>query len=156
MTTIRERIDTTLPIDAAFAYVADFANSQEWDPGTATSERIGDGPVRVGSRFRLGVHLGRRVAPMEYRIAEFEAPRRVVLVGAGSGVSATDEIVFSPTPTGTRIDYTADIRLGGLLRLAQPFLGGAFRNVGRQAADGMARTLAERARAPLATSGGDR
>ncbi len=156
MTTIREQIDTTLPIDVAFAYVADFANSQEWDPGTATSERIGGGPVGAGSRFWLGVHLGGRVAPMEYRIAEFEPPRRVVLVGHGSGVSATDEIAFAPTPTGTRIDYTADILLGGLLRLAQPFLGGAFRKVGRQAADGMRRTLADRARAAGTTAGGDR
>ena len=88
MTTIRERIDTTLPIDAAFAYVADFANSQEWDPGVGDSERIGAGPVGVGSRYRLGVRMGGRVAPMEYRIASFEPPRRVVLVGPGSGVAA--------------------------------------------------------------------
>ena len=30
MTTLRERIETPLPIDETFAYVADFANSQEW------------------------------------------------------------------------------------------------------------------------------
>ena len=41
-------------------------------------------------------------------------------------MSAVDEIRFEPAGTGTRIDYTADIRLGGLLRLVQPFLGGAF------------------------------
>jgi hypothetical protein len=32
--------------------------------------------------------------------------------------------------------------LGGLLRLAQPFLGGAFRRIGQQAAEGMSRELA--------------
>ena len=148
MTTLNERIDTTLPIEAAFDYVADFANSEEWDPGVESAERLDDGPVGVGSRYRLGVRLGSRVAPMEYRITEFERPRRVVLVGEGSGVSAVDDIRFEPAPTGgTRIDYTADIRLGGLLRLAQPFLGGAFANVARKAADGMRRTRAERAQA---------
>ncbi|HET9456049.1 MAG TPA: SRPBCC family protein [Candidatus Limnocylindrales bacterium] len=146
MTTLNERIDTTLSTEAAFDYVADFANSEEWDPGVETAERLDEGPVGVGSRYRLGVHLGGRVAPMEYRITEFERPRRVVLVGEGSGVSAVDDIRFAPAPGGgTRIDYTADIRLGGLLRFAQPFLGGAFANVARKAADGMRRTLAERA-----------
>ncbi len=147
MTTLNELIETTLPIEAAFAYIADFANSREWDPGVETAERIDHGPVGVGARYRLGVHLGGRIAWMEYRISTFEPPNRVVLVGSGSGVSAVDDIRFERAGTGTVIDYTADIRLGGLLRLAQPFLGGAFASVARKAADGMSRTLAERARA---------
>ncbi len=145
MSTLNERIETSLPVDAAFAYVADFANSQEWDPGVATAERIDEGPVGIGARYRLGVHLGRRVAPMEYRISVFEPPYRVVLVGSGSGVSAVDDIRFQPVGTGTRIDYTADIRLGGVLRFVQPFLGRAFATIARNAAGGMRRTLDERA-----------
>lgn len=156
MTTLKERIDTTLPIEAAFAYIADFANAQEWDPGVETAERIDHGPIGVGARYRLGVHLGGRVAPMEYRIAAFEPPSRVVLTGSGSGVSAVDEIRFERVKTGTRIDYTAEIRLGGLLQFIQPFLGGAFRNVARKAADGMRRTLAERAQAAATISAGPR
>ena len=134
MTTLHERIETTLPIDATFAYVADFANSQEWDPGVATAERLDTGPVGVGSRYRLGVRIGGRVAPMEYRISVFEPPTRVVLVGSGSGVSAVDDIRFERDRRGTRVDYTADIRLGGARRLIQPFLGRAFATIGRNAA----------------------
>jgi carbon monoxide dehydrogenase subunit G len=145
MTTLNERIETSLPVDAAFAYVADFANAQEWDPGVATAERIDEGPVGLGARYRLGVHLGRRVAPMEYRISVFEPPHRVVLVGSGSGVSAVDDIRFQPAGTGTRIDYIADIRLGGVLRFVQPFLGRAFATIARNATSGMRRTLDERA-----------
>ena len=145
MTRLTERIQTTLPIDEVFAFVADFANSMHWDPGVATSERIDAGPVGLGARYRLGVRLRGRVAPMEYRITTFEAPHRVVLTGEGSGVSAVDEIRFEPAGTGTRIDYTADIRLGGLMRLAQPFAGGAFAKIARDALDGMQRALDERA-----------
>lgn len=145
MTTLRERIETTLPIDDTFAYVADFANAQTWDPGVATATRLDTGAVGLGSRFRLGVRLGGRVAPMDYRITVFEPPRRVVLVGSGSGVSAVDEIRFEPTETGTRVDYTADIRLGGVMRLVQPFLGRAFAALGRNAVDGMQRSLDARA-----------
>ena len=145
MTTLHERIDTTLSIDETFAYVADFANAQVWDPGVATADRVGDGAVGVGTLYRLGVRLGGRVAPMDYRITVFEPPTRVVLVGSGSGVSAVDEIRFERTDAGTRIDYTADIRLGGVLRLIQPFLGRAFATLARNAVDGMQRTLDARA-----------
>jgi dehydrogenase/reductase SDR family protein 12 len=141
MTTLRERIETTLPIDDAFAYVADFANSQEWDPGVATAQRLDDGPIGLGSRFRLGVRLGPRVAAMEYRISVFEPPTRVVLVGSGSGVSAVDDIRFERLAAATTLDYTADIRLRGPFRLIEPFLGGAFENIGRNAAHGMQGTL---------------
>jgi carbon monoxide dehydrogenase subunit G len=141
MTRLHEKIETPLATDAAFAFVADFANSSIWDPGTATSERLDPGPVGVGARYRLGVRLGGRVAPMEYRIAVFEPPNRVVLNGEGSGVSATDEIRFETAGNGTRVDYTADIRLGGWMRLIQPLLGRAFSKIARNAAEGMKREL---------------
>jgi carbon monoxide dehydrogenase subunit G len=137
MTILRERIETTLPVADAFAFVADFANAERWDPGVATSVRTNPGPVGVGAHYRLGVRLGGRVAPMDYEVSEFEPARRVVLVGRGSGVAAVDEIEFTPTATGSRIDYTADIRLVGLMRLAAPFAGSALAGVGSRAREGM-------------------
>ena len=149
MTRLDEQIRTSLGPEAAFAYVADFANSMHWDPGVATSTRIDDGPVGVGARYRLEVRLRGRVAPMEYRISVFEPSTRVVLVGEGSGISAVDDIRFAPDGRGTRIDYTADIRLGGVLRLVQPFLGRVFAKIGRDALSGMQRTLDARAGAAI-------
>ena len=142
MTRIHERIETALPIDDAFDYVADFANSHAWDPGTLSSRRLDGGPVRAGARFAWMSGWANRVAPMEYRIRDFERPDRVVLTGSGSRVDAVDDIRFERVGDGTVIDYTADIRLGGLLRLAQPFLGGTFAKIGRDAAAGMDRALA--------------
>jgi carbon monoxide dehydrogenase subunit G len=149
MTRLHEIIETPLPVDEAFAFVADFANAQHWDPGVATSERIDEGPVGLGARYRLGVRMRGRVAPMEYRITTWEPTSRVVLTGEGSNVSAVDEIRFEPAGSGTRIDYTADIRLGGWMRLAQPFAGGAFRKIATDALGGMQRALDERAKAAV-------
>ena len=153
MPTLRETITTELPPDEAFSFVADFANSPAWDPGTATAERIGTAPVGAGARYRLGVRMRGRTVPMEYRIEEYEAPRRVVLRGSGSGVDARDEITFNQDGTGSRIDYVAEIHLTGLLRFLEPFLGGAFAKLGREAAAGMTRALDHRARVARAVSG---
>ncbi|HEY4190329.1 MAG TPA: SRPBCC family protein [Candidatus Limnocylindrales bacterium] len=141
MTTLKERIETTLPLDEAFAFVADFANAERWDPGVATSVRTNPGPVGVGAHYRLGVRMGGRIAPMAYEVTVYEPSRRVVLDGHGSGVYAVDEIEFVATSSGTRIDYTADIRLVGRMRLAGPFAGGALAGVGRRARDGMGLAL---------------
>lgn len=145
MAILRERIETRLPVDEAFAFVADFATSAQWDPGVAWAERLDTSPLGVGSRYRLGVRMGGRVTPMEYVVTAFEPVRRVVLAGTGAGVVAVDEIVFEATPTGTHIDYTADIQLRGLMRLATPFAGGALARIARDARDGMQRALDGRA-----------
>jgi dehydrogenase/reductase SDR family protein 12 len=147
MTRLQETIDTPLPLDDAFAFVADFANSSLWDPGVATSERLDGGPVGVGARYRLGIRMRGNVVPMEYRVTTWEPNRRVILAGEGSNVSAVDEIRFEETPTGTRIDYTADIRLTGWMRLVEPFAGGAFQKIAKDALGGMQRALDERATA---------
>lgn len=141
MAIVREQINTALPLDRAFAFVADFANAEKWDPGVATSERSNTAPVGVGARYRLGVRMFGRVSPMDYEITTYEPSRRVVLTGTGSGVEAVDDIRFEATETGTRIDYVADIRLKGLLRLAAPFAGGTVAKIGRDGSDGMQRTL---------------
>ncbi len=102
----------------------------------STSVRMG-----VGARFALERPDRSRAAPMEYRITEFEPPSRVVLVGEGSGVWSRDEITFTETAEGTRVDYVAEIRLSGLLGLVQPLLGRAFASIGRNAVAGMKRQL---------------
>ena len=146
MPLLHEHVETELPVDAAFAYLADFSNSAIWDPGTATAKRLDSGPIRIGSRFALAVRMAGSVRPMTYEIVDLEPPREVVLRGEGSGVAATDTMTFTPTAGGTRIDYRADIRLRGWRRLLEPFAGKTFERIGREAREGMERTLAERAR----------
>jgi carbon monoxide dehydrogenase subunit G len=141
MTRIHERIEADLPIEATFDYIADFAHQDEWDPNTTAARRVDDGPVGLGAEYRLDVRMGNRTAPMTYRITEYDRPRRVVLVGEGSGVSSVDDIRFRESAGRTTVDYAAEIRLGGLLRLVQPFLDGRFERLGKEAAAGMSREL---------------
>lgn len=154
MPRLRRQIETSLAIGDTFTFIANFDNATHWDPGVASSRRLDPGPLRVGARYALGIRMRGRVAPMEYRVSVLEPPHRVVLVGEGSGVSAVDDIRFESSGTGTRIDYTADIHLTGLARLAQPFLGGAFEKIARDALEGMRGALDARAGAVGAASVG--
>ena len=141
MTRLHEQVVTSLPRETAFAYVADFSRQAEWDPNTLSARRVDEGPLGIGARFALEVKVGGRSAPMEYRITEYDPPHKVVLIGEGSGVWSSDEITFTAIPDGTRVDYVAEIKLRGILGLAQPFMGRAFAKIARGAADGMRAAL---------------
>ena len=142
MPRLHETVETALPLGETFAFLADFANSQVWDPGTVSARRRGSGPVQVGARYDLVVKAGRGTAPMTYEIVTLEPDRQVVLVGDGRQVHARDDIRFAALPAGgTRVDYTADLTLKGWMRFLAPFLGGTFRKIGTDARDGMQRAL---------------
>ena len=80
--------------------------------------------------------------PMTYTVTAWEPKRRVVLEGIGSRIRATDEITFEATSSGTRIGYTADLRLPGPLRVFEPLLGKRFQTLADDAMAGLRRALA--------------
>jgi hypothetical protein len=143
MPTISRTINTEIPIDRAFAYLADFSNAAAWDPGTVSSTPRDEAGPSVGQIYDLVVAWGDRRLPMEYRITELIDGERVALVGDGSTTHAVDTITFEERlGGGTTVTYTADIRLKGLLRLAEPFLGSKFDALGDDAEAGITTQLA--------------
>ncbi len=143
MTRLIESVEVPRPVTDAFAYTSDFGNIEQWDPGVSRSVRMTPGPVRVGSRYRLDVVFGPSTTVMEYVVTVLEPLRRVVLEGHGGSVHAVDDIRFEPTPTGTRIDYTADLSFDGLTGLVEPLMGPLLRRVGERALQGLRRALSE-------------
>ncbi len=144
MPLLKETLEVDRPLEDVFAFVGDFVNTKEWDPGVADASTITEGPVRGGTRYRVDVIFGGRRLPMTYEVTTWDPPNRVVLRGEGSTVTAVDDIRFEPTQAGTRIRYSADLRLKGLLKLAEPFLKGRFDETGRKAMEGMRRALEAR------------
>jgi Polyketide cyclase / dehydrase and lipid transport len=136
--------------DDTFSYLAVFSNAEQWDPGVLEGEQLDPGPVRVGSRFRLVVpFLGRKLA-LVYRVSEFSAgDRRVVLDAASTLLRARDRIAVLPGSAGvgagagpgTVVSYQAEVTLAGPLRLLDPVLSRGFRAVGERAAAGLASAL---------------
>ena len=141
MTMLIETLQTPLSRPEAFAYIADFSRQSEWDPNTTSSRQIGEGEPGVGSRYALEVKSVRKSVPMEYRITEYEAPSRLVLIGEGSGIWTEDVFTFSETPEGTHVEYQAEIKLSGLLGFVQPLLGRGFDGIAKGAVAGMKQQL---------------
>jgi Polyketide cyclase / dehydrase and lipid transport len=149
MARYRASIDTRWPPEEAFAYLSDFSNSAEWDPGVVEAERLGAGAVGEGSEFRLVAEFLGRKAALIYRVVEYEPARAVTFLGENATVVSHDRLTFETLSTGTRVAYDAELRLKGVLRLADPLLALAFDRVGRRAQAGLREVLGRPAQRPI-------
>ena len=152
MLTLEETVDVTAPPDAAFAYLADFANVRRWDPSVLTARQTSSGRPREGTRYRLKLLFGVRPVPMEYRITALEAPRRLVLEGAGASFNAEDRITLTPLENGTRVHYRADIRFQSPLpHKLEALVALLVRRNGRRAVENLREQLSGGGPAPRLT-----
>ena len=119
----------TKPLDEVVSYLRDFANTEQWDPGTVSTTRVGDGPIEVGARWRNVSEFRGRKTELEYRLTRDEA-RRLTFVGKNKTVTATDDLHLREVDGGTEISYQAHFDFHGLAKLAVPFIRGAIEDLG--------------------------
>jgi carbon monoxide dehydrogenase subunit G len=138
----RREIEVALAPDDVFAYLSDFANAAEWDPGIVEARRLTPAPTAAGSRFEVTALFRGRRQRFEYVVTEYEQGTRVALRGEGEKAVSDDVITVTASEGGTRVSYEADLRLKGVYRVAEPFLGSTFERMGDAALDGLAARLA--------------
>ena len=119
MPSVTRTFTTTATPEAAYRYLADFTNAEEWDPGTQTCERTsGDGGV--GTTYRnVSTFLGREVE-VTYTAAELAPPTRVHLRGTNEQFEGHDIFVIRAAGRGSEVTYRADMTFSGLAKLASP------------------------------------
>lgn len=104
------------------SFLSDFANAEQWDPGTQTCTRADSGPIRVGARWRnVSSFLG-RTATLDYSLERMDADY-LVFQGRNDSAHSVDDLRVTDTGDGrTRIVYDATISLTGRARLVDPLL----------------------------------
>jgi carbon monoxide dehydrogenase subunit G len=134
-------VDTERSQDEVFAYLSDFANTAEWDPGIDRAGKITPGAIDLGTAFRVVSKAMGQEIPFTYRVTEYDAPRSICLVGESSAIVSRDRMTFEQVESGTRVTYEADLSLKGVFTLAEPALRLGFKRVGDRALDGLKRKL---------------
>jgi dehydrogenase/reductase SDR family member 12 len=141
MAKISEPTVVPTPIEVAFDHLADFTTTADWDPGIVAAERLDDGPIGLGSRFRVRSKIGLITVPLEYEITAYERPHRLVLETSGLVHRGEDDVRFEATSGGTKATWNAEFAIRGPGKLIDPLLGIGFRNVGKAAIRGLERSL---------------
>ena len=102
----RREIEVDTPAEATFAYLADFANAAEWDPGIVEARRVTPAPTAVGSRFEVIAVFRERRQRFEYVVTEYEEGRRIALRGEGEKALSDDVITRWRQATAERASAT--------------------------------------------------
>ena len=134
-------VESTWSATQTFDYMAAFENVAKWDPGVARAERVGNGPVGLGTVFHVVSVFNGREIPLDYEITAFEPPNRVVLKAQTPTLRSVDEIKVDATGTSSLMTYNANLTFKGALWFANPILVLSFKKIGDRARDGLRREL---------------
>ena len=139
---LQRSVETTAAPAAVFAYLSDFTNTNEWDPGTVRTERVsGDGGV--GTTYDNTSKFMGRETELTYEVVEHRPDSLFALRGENSSVVANDKMQIDPLGAGSRVTYTADFEFKGLGRFVAPLLKPALKKLGDEAESGLRDALAK-------------
>ncbi len=141
MPTIRRTVVATAPVASVFAYLADFANAEEWDAGTVSCRRL-SGTGGIGTTYENVSSFRGRETTLVYEVVEYDDNERLVLRGVNKTVTAVDTMTFEAVPEGTRVTYSADFTFKGVAALLTPFLKRPLATLGDEAERSLAAALA--------------
>ena len=137
---IKRSVDTKASPAAAFAYLSDFENTNEWDPGTVrTTRRSGDGGP--GTTYHNVSKFAGRETELTYEVLDRTPERLFRLRGTNKTVTAIDTIEVEPQGAGSRVTYTADFEFHGPAKYAAPLMAPAFKKLGDDAEKGLREAL---------------
>jgi NAD(P)-dependent dehydrogenase (short-subunit alcohol dehydrogenase family)/uncharacterized protein YndB with AHSA1/START domain len=145
-----ETIEVRRPVREVFAYISEFSRVEEWDPAVARGLRTTEGPLGVGSQFRIDMKAG---FSLHYSVVEWVPDRRLLMTVDSKPFTAREEIFFRRTADGTRVRYVATFDFVAPLALLATTFPGVMDRVGKSAMAGMKRALEDRFDPPRASWG---
>lgn len=119
MPTVSRTFSVQQPPDKVIDYLKDFANAQEWDPGTQTCTRTDDGPIGKGATWHNVSKIVGVKAELTYRLDTL-SNRTLVFVGTNDSSTSTDTITVDASGSGSVITYRADLEMKGAAKLLSP------------------------------------
>lgn len=105
-----------------FAYLAQFENVPLWNYAISETEKISDGPVGVGSRYRQARTIPSASEEL-FAVTEFEPSQRLAIRGTIGPFEGDITYLLEPDGSATTLANTMDLKASGPLRLIAPLAG---------------------------------
>ncbi len=130
--------------ETVFAFLEDFTNAADWDPGVASAERLDEGPIGLGSRFGLDLLVGGRTQRWVYEVEEHEPVTSVIFATRTSRATGVDRVRVAPTADGgSHVTWDATFEFTGLVgSVIDPVFNLVFQRIGSKAVSGLRPALA--------------
>jgi carbon monoxide dehydrogenase subunit G len=119
MPTVSRTFTVSTPPDRVIDYLKDFGNAEQWDPGTESCVRQGQGPIEVGATWHNVSKIFGVMAELTYTLREL-THRTLVFVGENESSTSTDTITVDASGAGSVLTYRADLEMKGAAKLLSP------------------------------------
>ena len=106
------------PLGEVFAFLSNLENNLNWRTGMIEARKISEGPIGVGTTYRLiNNFFGRRVEGD----TEYELNRSYATVNK-SGLPIETNRTFEPVERCTEVTFSVKAKIGGFVKLVEPLL----------------------------------
>jgi carbon monoxide dehydrogenase subunit G len=122
MVRIEGEILINRPTEEVFDFVADERNEPRYNPHMRRAERISDGPVGLGTRFRAEIVSMGRTVEMIIEFTGYDRPRRLASSTHMSSMDTHGGLTFDPVPEGTRMRWSWEVEPRGILKVMRPLV----------------------------------
>lgn len=119
MPSVERTFNVSPPPAQVINYLKDFANAEEWDPGTQECTRIGSGPIEIGASWHNTSKIAGVEAKLTYTLREL-TDRSLVFVGTNDSSTSTDTITVDAAGSGSVLTYHANLEMQGIAKILTP------------------------------------
>jgi uncharacterized protein YndB with AHSA1/START domain len=113
-------------VEQVFAFLMDTGKLSTWQSNLIKMEKITEGPLRAGSRFKEVRRLGRKESEIQAEITAFE-PNKRFETKTLSKPQVTVSYSFEAENGGTRLKHKFVMFTSGLMRLLEPLIAGSIK-----------------------------
>lgn len=119
-----------LPLETVFSHLADIEGRVNWVTPAEVREKVTDGPVAAGSRFRSTDRLPFGRVTFDHEVTEL-VPNESISERWTGPLAGRSTLVVSPRDGGTLLSVNMEMAPQGIYRvlaaLARPIIGISFR-----------------------------
>jgi uncharacterized protein YndB with AHSA1/START domain len=113
----RTEIMIQRPPEEVFDYCSDLRSELQWNPKVKYVEKLTDGPVRIGTRYRA---RWSNSGPTAVEVVQFDRPRRWETNAEARGMSIRFQGTVTDAGPGTRYTAYLELQPKRLVRLVAP------------------------------------
>lgn len=92
-----------------------------------STEKISDGPVGVGTRYRETRLINGKEEVSELEVVQYEPHRQFSIASQVQGIRVVYEYTLQPQDGSTRIDWTCEVQASGLKKAMLPVVAGIMK-----------------------------
>jgi uncharacterized protein YndB with AHSA1/START domain len=106
--------DIAKPPDEVFPYLFEEDKVPRWTTGLDGYERLDDGPLGKGARFRQRLEVSGQRIDAELEVTAYDPPRRAETRTEIRGIDVISTYELEPAGGGTRLTQSVEAKGGGL------------------------------------------